>query len=219
MPLVNFAQRVLTIFKRVGLPLLILTACSNMLEQYLTSKMESELGSLEGISAMIWIYGGLSVGLSLILPSLGVILSLAALKPDHVLTTLRTHWSAVFKESLRAAGNAMTWGLLLVIPGLIRFVQLSLVPFIVMLDPEYKVGHLDALKESSKIVNKRFIQVLCVIVIFTVILPILSSSFDEWSVFTVHPISATFLSFLDLLLSTLSFLFLLRQWEKQKTIM
>ena len=108
----------------------------------------------------------------------------------------------------------MQWGFLLIVPGLVRFLQFSFVPFVVYLDPAYEKGVCDALKESTQKVNRRFFWVFWIVLFFTALIPLCLSGFDEWSLLLRHPLSASLLCGLDVLLSVFSFLLLLRQWEK-----
>ena len=210
----TFSSRFLQILKRSGLLLLLLMVAGNYLEQLLTNQLENELQSMSGASGMIWVYGALSVAISLIEPAVVVILAIAALSPEPLLQNLKQQWSPVFRESMRASGIAVAWGLLLILPGLVRFIQFSFVPFIVMRDPAYAAGKIDVLKVSTKLVNRRFLPVLFLVILFTAVIPFLSTLLDEWTVFSDHPITAIALSGIDVLASVLSFLLIFKQWEK-----
>jgi hypothetical protein len=202
------------ILRRRGGILFVVTSGCTLIEQILTSKIEIELGSMDGASLWLWIYGGLSVVLSLVQPSVLILVCISSLRTTDDQTSYFTELSCLVKESLRATGAAIWWGFLLIIPGLIRFLQFSFVPFVVFLDPEYRAGKKDALKESTRRVNQRFVQVLGILVLFTVLIPLGLSSLDEWSLLLRHPLSGLALCALDVAVSLFSFLLLFQQWEK-----
>ncbi len=204
----------LTVIRRCGWALLILSILSNYGEQGLTHLMENELSSMEGASPWVWLYGAASVGISVLSPVIMSILVIAALLPSTVTASLQQHAQYVCKETLRAAGKSLSWGLLLVIPGLIRFLQFSFVPFVVMLDPEYDRGQKDALQESTRLVHRRFFKVTGILILFSILLPLLLTGLDEYSAFDQHVFPALLLAGLDAVISIFAILMLLNQWEK-----
>jgi hypothetical protein len=139
---------------------------------------------------------------------------LASLVPTPVFGSIRRHAQFLCKETLRAAGKSRIWAFLLILPGLIRFLQFSFVSFVVMLDPDYSHGQKDALKESTLLVNRRFFRVTGILVLFSIVIPLSLTALDEFAIFDQHPISAMLLSGLDALFTVLCILMLLNQWEK-----
>ncbi len=206
-------NRLFIVLKRAGPLLLGLAILTSFFEQLLTQLMEKELSSMSGASPFVWVYGGASIALSIIDPVLVSILIVAALLPGPIVRSIGQHISQVTKEILRAAGKSISWGLLLIIPGLIRFLQFSFVAFVVILDPEYQEGKKDALKESTRLVNKKFFRVTAVLLLFSVVLPVLLTSFDEYTLFDQHPFSALGLAGVDALLSIFCILILLAQYS------
>ncbi len=53
------------------------------------------------------------------------------------------------KESLRALGRVLLWFFVLIIPGVYWYMRYFLVPYVVILEPEYQKGNVDALKLSD----------------------------------------------------------------------
>ena len=210
----NIWSQLIIILKRTGWILLLLSVATALVEQYLTHSMERELSSMSGASPYVWVYGAASILMSILSPIVASLLILAALLPASVITSLKRHAEFLCKETFRAAGKSMGWGILLIIPGIIRFLQFSFVPYIVMLDPDYREGRKDALKESTLLVNRRFAWVLGIIFLFGIILPFLTTFFDEYALFEDHPFYAILLAGLDGLLTIISILMLLKQWEK-----
>jgi len=210
-------ERLILILRRRGWLLLLLVCATTLGEQFLTTKIEVELSSMDGASGWIWVDGIFSMLIGFLQPSLLLLICLACLRSkseQSLESDFFKSFSALLKETIRAAGISLWWGFLLIIPGLIRFLQFSFVPFVVFLDPAYQRGEKDALKESTRLVNKRFFVVLCILITFTVVVPLALSSLDEWSLLLRHPFSGVLLCGLDVVLSVLSVLLLLRQWEK-----
>ncbi len=63
-------------------------------------------------------------------------------------------------ESLRTILPILLKSLLLVIPGILEYLRLSMILFIVMLDPEYQAGKVDALERSRTLTRGRIMFVL-----------------------------------------------------------
>jgi len=210
----SMTQAFVLILKRGGLILLALMLSFNILEQIFSHLLENELNSRTGATNWLWVYSGGSVLISLLQPSLVSIFTLGCLRPIPLVQQLQVLWPAIIKESMRALGQCMTWGLLLILPGLIRFVQLTLLPFVIVLDPNYSLGQIDALQESTRLVRKRFWSIFLLVILTSIVLPVLASKWDELSLFALHPYSATALTVFDTLTTILVTLLFYKQWEK-----
>lgn len=210
----KFIRAFLQIILRAGLLLFALTLFCTFSEQFLSQKMESELSSMEGASVWLWIFASLSFFISILNPVLSSLFTLAALKKEPLAETIRNYLKPVTIETLRATGSCLSWSLFLILPGVVRYLQLSFVNFVVLLDPEYLKGSKDAIQESSKLVNKRFAPVFFLIFLFMVILPLLMTTLDEWTSFQNHPVTATIVAVIESCFSILFILSLLKQWEK-----
>lgn len=161
-----------SILKRVGLPLFFLTLAYTFFDQQLTSALES---AVRNSSSAIWIFGFLSFTLSLVWPLLITVLIVRAAFAENLVAQeqIRLSFEQIFIESLRSWGQALFWSLLLIVPGLIRYLQLIFVPFVVLLDPQYQEGKVDALSRSAALVNRNFFKVLGFIFVFSIGIPLL----------------------------------------------
>ncbi len=52
-------------------------------------------------------------------------------------------------EGLRSLSRILMWSLALILPGLFQMVKLSFVNYVVLFDPRYQAGQVDALEESG----------------------------------------------------------------------
>lgn len=68
-------------------------------------------------------------------------------------------------ENLRALAKILLWGLLLVLPGIYQMLRYSFVSFVVLFDPNYRAGRVDALKESAQLTKglKRYLVLLFIL--------------------------------------------------------
>ena len=55
----------------------------------------------------------------------------------------------LFVEGLRMTAYVILWSLLLILPGIYKQIRYLFVPFVVLLDPQYQQGKVDALERSS----------------------------------------------------------------------
>lgn len=61
------------------------------------------------------------------------------------------HGKDLVSEQLRVAASVIVGIVMLIVPGLIRILQYLFVPILVVVDPRYRAGHLDALDHSKKL--------------------------------------------------------------------
>jgi hypothetical protein len=196
------------VLKKVGVILLGITVLSLLTDQWLTGQMESLLSDPEGTSNKIWLYGFLSLVLSLLYPLSTLALTIASLNSENVWGFLGKNLGFLIKEQLRAWGQVMLWSLLLILPGIYKFIQLMLVPFVVCLDPAYAQGKTDALKTAKLISQGQRLKLLGLLALFVVIFPVLITLADEYRSFFRTPLSALLICFVEMLLN-LSFALLL----------
>ena len=120
---------------------------------------------------------------------------------------LKNHFELGLIESLRAFFQAVLWGLLFIIPGLVKMIRYQLVLFIVACDPEYQKGHVDALKKSATLTRSLFWGLTVLILFFAALsfalTPNMSFSKDPVGVFIYE-----FLGFFLICFQTLYFYFL-----------
>jgi len=199
-----------------GFFLVVFFLIETFLDQVLTDAIQTELMNPQGTSNLIWVFGGLSFSLGLVGPVLFSFLALCAWRYPQTspFEVGRRSFSFLIKEEMRSLGQSLLWGLLLILPGLLRFFQLIFVPYIVLLDPEYQAGTVDALQRSRVQVKRVWGRLLLVFMIFGALIPLGLTSFDEWRSLTHQPLTALPLLFVELT-SLLVFQWLvLKLWEK-----
>lgn len=87
--------------------------------------------------------------------------------------------SFAIKEGMRSVGSVLLWTLLLIIPGVIRYFQLFWVSWVVYLNPEYRLGRIDALKQSKKIWSEHKFLTIVLILVFEGFVAILIEAFGK----------------------------------------
>lgn len=207
----NFFAENLKVFKKVFVPLFALVIVSSNIEQYLNLEMEGALRSPLGMQPEVYLFGFLSIITSIIFPVILTTTCLYALLnwnelSDNLGAFLKKHLNQMYIETLRSWGKSLLWSLLLVIPGLWKFLMYSMVPYVVTGSKVYDEGKIDALNASTEIVKRHWFKVLVVFFVFHIFLPVLLSTlFDSYRVLWKTPITSLILSGLDtymLLLST-----------------
>jgi hypothetical protein len=63
------------------------------------------------------------------------------------------HSHAFLIESIRALGMTLLWMLALILPGVFKYLRYCFVPYIVLADPEYEKGNVDALERSNELIR------------------------------------------------------------------
>lgn len=207
----HFFKENLLVFKKVFIPLLCLMIFSSALEQYLNSLLESSMGDPNGAQNTVYFLGFISVTTSILFPGIiitTVLYALTSLKgwPITLGSFLKRNLNQVYIEMMRSWGKTLFWSLFLVIPGVIKFIQFTFVPFVVSSNlREYEEGELDALKTSAKIVNRRWISIVGVLIVFYLLLPlVLTSLFSAYRILWQTPLLSLGLSILDTYLLILS---------------
>ena len=97
---------------------------------------------------------------------------------------MRKNIAPVCIELLRVTARVMRWGLLFIVPGFYKHMQYMFVPYIVMADPRYQMGHVDALQRSEQLLKGRFAALfifLCAFLLLStvVFLPLAEASITE----------------------------------------
>ena len=107
---------------------------------------------------------------------------------------LKKYMSPLVNESLRALGITLLWSLLLILPGIYKYFRFLFVINVVLLDPKYMNGEVDALKESERLTKGIWIPLMFLSVLsgvlmwyFEYLLEKLSviSNFPLWSLLTL----------------------------------
>lgn len=110
------------------------------------------------------------------------------------------------REWLRSMGEVSLWMFAAIVPGLIRLIDYSLLPFVCFLNPAYQRGELDALDTCRALARGRRLKLWALWVSLGLLIPLLLSAFfgDYESLFD-HPITGTLLVAVDAFFQVLSF--------------
>ncbi len=200
---VSFYQELLKALRHVGLPVFLLFATGSALDQWLTLQMHDILASPNGVNAWIWGYGICSMLASLLFP----LTALVWVVRNRV--TLNDY-SQVVIESLRSWGKIISWSLLFIIPGLIQWLRLSFVPFVVLESPAYQRGELDALDTSAKLSRGQLLKIAGLLLLFSGLFPMGLTTWDEYKAIWKTPFPSLGLSLIDSFLAIV-FLLLLKR--------
>lgn len=202
------------------MPLFIAVVISSNVDQYLSLAVEKAITNPDGAQQAVYFFGFLSIISSLIFPVLLTLIALFAVSAVQSHNSLESFFkrytNQVYIETLRAWGKTLLWSLLLILPGLWKYIEYIFVPFVVVESTPYQEGHEDALKASSHIVRKHFFKVLGVIALFHFFIPLLLTAlFDQYRLLWGTPIASLALNFLDtyLLLFSTQLLFAIFQRE------
>lgn len=196
---------------RAGPFVFICLILSTLLEQWITQNLHQILMSQDGIGPELWVLGLISMANSLIFPIFSTIaIILSQNEAEFSLVNIFTEMNQVLIESLRAWGKSLAWGFLLILPGIVKWLRYSFVPFVVLLDEEYRQGKKDALEKSEDLAHKRFFAIFALFFIFALLIPFIMAGFDEYKTILKTPLSALFLLLFDTIF-LITFVLLLRK--------
>lgn len=173
---------------------------SSISDQWLQNKLEVLISSKDGLTGMVWVWGGLSILSAIFFP---VIVSIFC---AYVLVTtnqkmqefLESNFELSLIETLRAWGKTFLWSFVFLIPGVIKYINYILTPFVVLFSKRYKKGEVDALEYSTLISKHFFWKIKLWLGLFFVIIPLIFYLlFDEYRIFKTNPFSATLLVFVS----------------------
>ncbi len=190
-------------FKKIFLLLFVATFLTNELDQVISQQVENAIRSPTGVTNAVYIYGFLSLLTGLFFPALLGLLCLFGLSEDsfswgHLKNYFRKYLNIFMIETLRSWGKILQGSLLLIVPGLIRYFSLVLVPFVVTQSKVYDRGEVDALELSSRLVRKSFWKIFFLVLLFHFFIPLIFTSFfDEYRVFLQTPVVCLLLTLLD----------------------
>lgn len=203
MAVVSFINQLFGTFRRIGLPAWALVVAYNSLDQFFSSEIENSLRSPDGITPWTWLYGIFSFAIGLVGP---LILTLTVLyglsrQSGSVKTWSQfwsKNWQLTFIETLRSWGRSMSWGILLILPGLYHFFLYTLVPFVVAFSQAYSSGEKDALKYSTQLVKNHWVRILAIVVFFHLLLPLTLSAYtDEYKTLWLTPLTSLGINLID----------------------
>jgi hypothetical protein len=220
---VTFFRRNLEIFKRIGLPLFVLTLVYTSIDQLLTINIDETLRTPTGGMGLVWTLGFISLVLGILFPILGILVVIyGAGHPDSnergLFRYIRKFLNQVSIEILRSWGKTLLWSLLLILPGLWKYIQYTLIPFVVTLSPSYAAGDRDALAYSAMVVRHHLGKVLAIIFVFHLFIPsIMTVFFDDERLVWITPVPALLLTVVDVYFFILSTQLLLTVFEHDGT--
>lgn len=150
--------RYLEYLKGIWFPLLFLSLPFALVEQFIYEEASLSTDRVTyGIAGII--LGMIETFLVLTMLGYGVKKVLAGSNAHNL--AIGKHYKRYLRdlviESLRALGRIAV-GFLLIIPGFIRMIQYYLVPYIVLFDPQYHEGKIDALEEAKTLLKGRLFK-------------------------------------------------------------
>jgi hypothetical protein len=219
---VKFIRDLLHLLRWAGAPAFLALAVSGVIDQFLNQRLELLLMSDEGPGATIWMLASASLLNSLLFPVFVGFCFLYALSqqqgsreilPNFLARTL----NQLYIETLRAWGSVLRWGLFLILPGVVRAVQLAYVPYVVAFHRPFDEGQSDALQTSGRYVGRHPFRLLAILISFSIIIPlILTDALDNWRSYESSPLTALLCTFLDLLVFAVSTLLIFRLFERTR---
>ncbi len=173
-------------------------------DQLITQQIEIMMKSEDGLTTALWGWLSIWMIISILFPIFITLTCVFALRIKYFTSFkqfIQQHLEMTLLETLRSWGKSFLWGLLFIIPGFIKMSFYLLVPYIVILNTDYKKGSIDALKLSEKISKKYWLKISFLFFIFFIFIPIFSSTFfDEWQVFDKHFLTAILFTAFDSIL-------------------
>ena len=203
----SWGQLLFLTLKKNILLLWLLQILSTFADQKITREIERHLSSSEK-SPELWFFIPSSILLNLWFPTLITLLVLFEAwkrRTDQAQSRslyLKNNLGYSLKETLRVWGKTLGWSLLLVLPGLYKILEFSLVPFIVVLHPNYHNGSVDALSTSAQLAKGRRLKIAVVLAFSVLIFPVFFSQFDKIRHFETHPLTASLFCLLEVIVST-----------------
>jgi hypothetical protein len=188
------------VFRRAFIHLLPLVILSLFTEQWLAEAIQDTLSRQSPSNLAIVTLGAVSILHSMIFPLLGTLVVVACIQGLAPHRVLLRCFQQLFKEEMRVWGKSMLWSYLLLVPGFIKYLQYSFVPFVVMMDTEYEQGLVDALATSKRRSRGLLGKLFLLFIIFSVAWPLLSSSVDEYKIFLKSPVTAFGFAVVDMTL-------------------
>lgn len=188
--------------QKIIIPLYFLVVLGGLSEQWIARQIQNQLAGAPG--AWLYLYGFFSLIFSLLFPSLlALILGFGLKKSFRIqkgLVSPQAEMNQLLIETTRSWGQILGSLLLLIVPGLIRYLQLIFVPYVVLFSKEYSQGRRDALRRSSEIFHKNLFRTLAVLVVLQLFLPaLISAVFQEHKSYLDHPFSALAIAGIDTL--------------------
>lgn len=200
----------LSIFRHAGPPALIALAASTIIDQLINQRLEVLLLSEDGMGPELWGLAAGSLANGLIFPVLvtaacvyGIVKT--RFPEESPVDFFGRALNQLYIETLRVWGSCLRWGLLLILPGFFRLLQLVMVPFVVLLHRPYDEGRADALKTSARYFGRRPFKIVGIVLAFHLIAPLLLTDvMDPWRTYWKTPLAAFGCNVVDLFLAVIS---------------
>lgn len=209
---VKLIEKLSLVLKKAFLPLLGVTLLYTFLDQWITAQSQESLSQTNEAATWAWVF--LLLIVHLLLPTLTTLLTAASIKATSLKQFVAENYEQTLIETLRSWGNALLWTFAFVIPGLIRFLQYSYVPFVVALSPGYQAGEEDALEKSRQIFKKTWKALILNYLLWSVLTSLLLLPFDESRILWKSLPIALVLMILEMLFSLILSLKILEQFER-----
>lgn len=220
MNILSSALKKLLHLKYLFLILLLLFVTNSLFEQFLMKKLEFTLRGSESATLELFVFGGLNLFISLFFPVVTSLLTIFYfMNPSKFFFVhIRSgHIEAFVIETLRSWGKMIWWGFLLILPGFYKYLSFCYVPFVVLMNKNYELGLVDALKESERVFRSKKLASLSTLIIFQLVLPImLSSLLDSYRNFNETPWLALVSSVLQGTISLFGFLVLMEIYTRNQ---
>lgn len=132
------------------------------------------------LAALLW--GLLTNAILVILASVGMEDSITRGGPTSALAVTHKNLVPLTIELMRALGVSLCWSVLLIVPGVIKYIRFTFVPYIVLFDPAYQRGEVDALEKSERLARGRtwgLLLVMLAFMMFLLILNVLDQTFTQ----------------------------------------
>lgn len=190
---------------------------SELLEQSLNQTM---LRAMRGESGLFFLIAGSLFFHGLFFMWLQSVALLSVIYVSHKEVHQRgllEKWGDFTREWLRSMGDASLWCFVLLVPGLLRWLDYSLLPFVCFLDPQYTEGRVDALRRCRKIAKAVRGRLFLILVFFGMVLPLLESLiWSDYESFAHYPGKASTIILWKALVSSLSCWILWRLFLKAR---
>ncbi len=170
--------------KPVMLVFLFLAVCaSSQLINSANAELQAMIMSREGITASLWFLAALQILGTFFSETVLFLLAAACFFSFKNLTHFLRDFNAFLIENLRSWGKILLGFIFLILPGGILFFRYMLVPFVVVFDPEYDRGNVDALERSRALVSALTLPQWLILVFLKIALPLfISMGFEEVNV-------------------------------------
>lgn len=135
--------------------------------------------------------------------------------PETEMISFTTKMMDYTREWLKGMGQASLWMFVLVIPGIIRWVEYSMLPFICFFDQSYQNGDTEALSKCRDIIRGNRLKLWFIWLLLGIVFPlILTSFFSEFESLSEHPILGSLLVLSNTVFQTLGFWLLWKLYLK-----